>query len=129
MRDETLALFASYIKKVIANARIDYIRKMNTIRSHEVMMGKAYEEEAARLEADEELPLEQIISESFIESLLDSLSESESYVLYHVVCMGEPAILSAGALGIAEKSVSRIKRRALTKLRNNLKEASIDDGL
>lgn len=128
MRDETLALFACYMKKVLANARIDYIRKKNSIHKHEVMAGKAYEDEVAQLVADEQSPLEQIISDAFLKRMMDSLSENEAYVLYHVVCLGEPAILSAHALGVAEKSVSRIKHRALMKLRNTLEGERVDDG-
>ncbi len=44
------------------------------------------------------------------------------------VCLGEPAILSAQVLGIADKSVSRIKQRALSKLRNLLKGELFEDG-
>jgi len=128
MRDETLALFACYMKKVLANARIDYIRKKNSIHKHEVMAGKAYEDEVAQLVADEQSPLEQIISDASLKRMLDSLSENEAYVLYHVVCLGEPAVLSAQVLGIAEKSVSRIKQRALSKLKNLLKGELFDDG-
>lgn len=128
MRDDTHALFAAYMKKVLSNARIDYIRKMNAIHKHEVMAGKAYEDEVAHLVAVEKSPLEQIISDASLKRMMDSLSETEAYVLYHVVCLGEPAILSAHALGVAEKSVSRIKRRALMKLRNILEGERIDDG-
>ena len=107
---------------------LDLIRKINAIRKHEVMAGKAYEDEVAQLVADEQSPLEQIISDASLKRIMDSLSETEAYVLYHVVCLGEPAVLSAHALGVAEKSVSRIKRRALSKLRNVLKGERFDDG-
>lgn len=120
MKDETLALFVCYMKTVLMNARIDFIRKMNTIRRHEVMAGQAYDDEVARLVSDEQLPLEQVISKAFLKRALNSLSAKEAYVLYHVVCLGEPAALSARVLGIAEKSVSRIKQRALLKLKNML---------
>lgn len=128
MRDKTLALFACYMKKVLANARIDYIRKMNVMHRHEVMAGKAYEDEVSHLVADEQSPIDQIISDASLKLMMDSLSETEAYVLYHVVCLGEPAILSAHALGVAEKSVSRIKRRALKKLKDTLEGERIDDG-
>lgn len=129
MKDETFALFVGYMNQVLKNARIDYIRKLRRIGRFEVMTGDAYEDEVAQLISDEQSLLDQMASEAFLQSVLASLSEAEAFVLYHVVCLEESTVSVARRLGITEKSVSRIKRRALTKLRTRLEGGILDDGL
>lgn len=129
MKDETFALFVGYMNQVLKNARIDYIRKLRRIGRYEAMTGDAYEDEVAQLISGEQSLLDQMASEAFLQSVLASLSEAEAFVLYHVVCLEEPTVSVARCLGITEKSVSRIKCRALTKLRTRLEGGILDDGL
>ena len=127
MKDEVFAMFTAYINRVLANERIDYIRKLRTVEKYEALSGASYENTLERMAAAELPPLEKWIVEDSVRQMLSLLSETEATVLYCVVCQEEPLLLVSERLGLSLKSVSRIKCRALAKLRDRLEKGSAED--
>lgn len=126
----TAAKFTNYINKVIANARIDYFRRLKHLQNHEVLVDELPEINYTDHDLDEKVTpesIESIATDQAVFLALKSLTPIQQAVLYHVIVECREIAATARLL---DKSISRIyaiKKSALKELNQILEKEAPND--
>jgi RNA polymerase sigma factor (sigma-70 family) len=117
--DALKGAFISYVQKVAAHARIDYLRKAKRIEDHEILVDDI-QLLSNRVQNAVDVQDELFENCDLLNAFEHLLSESERLTLHYLIVMEKSIREVARCMGISERWVRVLKNRAVKKLREAL---------
>lgn len=121
--EETVKAFKIFIKKVVHNAAIDYVRKIKSAKYREVYFSEFVEREVSLSEYDDNTSfsfnsVDEILTDNIDVKILKNINnrEKEILMLFYVEKLSVKEI--AQKLNTTENSIKATKSRCLRKLKS-----------
>lgn len=122
--EETVKAFKTFIKKVVHNAAIDYVRKIKSIKYKEVYFSDFVDREVSLSEYDNDTffvydDIDKILSNNVDLKLLNNINKREKDILMYFYVENLSIKEIAEKMNTTENSIKATKSRSLKKLKGN----------